>query len=719
MGFNLNNVLSTSPTSGKDWVRPSDWPVITDTAGEVQFLFADTAEAKISFQVGYTGPNPTIDWGDGTTTTVTSSGSTWWNKTYTKGTGTPCSRGYTTFKIRVYGATTLTTVRPSVDPSLSFNVIAAAYTIGLLEAYYGNGTVPSGINSVFSSVNGPNSAVGFGYLEYVKMPATLNSAANYSYAFSNCYNLAVVVLPTSSPGATTWTSTFSGCQRITTVDFPNDTQPTRIDSMFQTCNLLKDVQLPDLVNCTRMDSAFLGCVSLNEVVIPVIGNSMTTFQTAFSGCSKLISVTFLGLPTSVIAITFEGTFQNCYKLENIIFPSSVSPNPTYNMTNTFNGCHSLRTFTLPSGFNAGIYASTFASCFALQYCNLVGSDAQPMTSFSSVFSNCYNLNEAVIPKPASSVGTVGVVTPFANCFSMETVNIPVGNKWGTLSLPINIKTLTLPAMDNVTNITITGLNYLEELILPAMPLLSNIAISQNNRSLKRIVLPTVTGVITNLTFQNNPVLETIENLSTLPTGLTSMANSFNNCYAIRNIVLPAVSNNFASYANTFVNCHALESITFPITQNTNGAGFTMAQAFNGCGSLKTINNFDKAQSNSANVNALLNFTANNNMNLVPGLTFSQRLTGVVINGTNATYMNRITSLRFLNTATNQWTATSPQINISYTRIGYAALVQLFNDIAATGTYTAKTINITGCDGAASLTAADRLIITSKGWTITG
>jgi hypothetical protein len=40
-------------------------------------------------------------------------------------------------------------------------------------------------------------------------------------------------------------------------------------------------------------------------------------------------------------------------------------------------------------------------------------------------------------------------------------------------------------------------------------------------------------------------------------------------------------------------------------------------------------------------------------------------------------------------------------------------------MAAQGTTASKTINITGATGAAGLTAGDRLIITSKGWTITG
>ena len=33
--------------------------------------------------------------------------------------------------------------------------------------------------------------------------------------------------------------------------------------------------------------------------------------------------------------------------------------------------------------------------------------------------------------------------------------------------------------------------------------------------------------------------------------------------------------------------------------------------------------------------------------------------------------------------------------------------------------TSKTINITGATGAAGLSAANRLVVTNKGWTITG
>jgi hypothetical protein len=49
----------------------------------------------------------------------------------------------------------------------------------------------------------------------------------------------------------------------------------------------------------------------------------------------------------------------------------------------------------------------------------------------------------------------------------------------------------------------------------------------------------------------------------------------------------------------------------------------------------------------------------------------------------------------------------------------AEIVQLFNDMAAQPSVSSKTINISSATGAAGLTAGNRLIITSKGWTITG
>ena len=100
-------------------------------------------------------------------------------------------------------------------------------------------------------------------------------------------------------------------------------------------------------------------------------------------------------------------------------------------------------------------------------------------------------------------------------------------------------------------------------------------------------------------------------------------------------------------------------------------------------------------------------------NLLTSLSFNCPFSLLTLNGTSATNFNKLNSLRLLNTGTGQWTSTSPQINVSYCDLGVAALDQLFTDLT---TIVGKTINITGCSGAAGCT---RSIATAKGWTVTG
>jgi hypothetical protein len=51
MAFNLpvQNFFKRAegPTT---WVRPADWPVITDTVGEVQFLTSDLGDSNLSLR---------------------------------------------------------------------------------------------------------------------------------------------------------------------------------------------------------------------------------------------------------------------------------------------------------------------------------------------------------------------------------------------------------------------------------------------------------------------------------------------------------------------------------------------------------------------------------------------------------------------------------------------------------------------------------------------
>lgn len=63
-----------------------------------------------------------------------------------------------------------------------------------------------------------------------------------------------------------------------------------------------------------------------------------------------------------------------------------------------------------------------------------------------------------------------------------------------------------------------------------------------------------------------------------------------------------------------------------------------------------------------------------------------------------------------------FTGASPQLNVSYTGLDRAALVNLFNSLPTV--IASQVCNVTGATGASDLTASDLAIATAKGWTVT-
>ena len=731
MAFNLTSPLFTGPKVGPTYSRPSDWPVITDTAGEVQMLVADLGTCVISVRTTFTrtaSQNITIDWGDGTTNTVSTTTTTSTDHTYTKGAGTPSSRGYTTFVIRVYGpaGTVITTCKAlniASQPSQS-------YTVPLLEVYYGDGTQAAGLGASlgYSStlVQSQTNNGAYNYLEYVKMPATVNSGVTYNHAFASCSNLKVVVMPTSSPGTSSWISTFGGCLNLISIVFPPNTVLGNMSlansGLFSACTSLKSVVLPTAMNsCTSMNQMFRDCFALENIIIPPIPNC-TNLANCFTGCRSLTSVTMLGWPTVASSIDFSSMFSECFRLEALFFPQVVSSTPSYNLSSMFSACYNLKTFKMPENARPNSYSFTFANCFSLQSVDLSagGIVNNLLTTISNVFSGCRNLTSFTLPS-ITATASVSAVTPFNDCSQLENITIDsnFGNSLQTFTVGSNLyslRTLNVASMDNVITFQVNGASVLEDIRLPAT-MSSCVSFSiQSCPFIKTVDLPSLSPSLTTLSFNAMRGLKTINNMPTT-SGITTFSLMFQNCFSLTSITLPSTTGSVVSYNNAFQNCLSLESIVFPTTQVTSNA-MVFTGMFQNCASLTSITNFDKA--NSTAITGQPDANNNSGMMLLPGLTFSSRLSKLAINGlTTLSARNKITSLRLTNTTTSQWAGTSPQIDISLTDITYANLVTLFNDIAAQGNVTSKTINITGCAGAGSLTAGDRLIITSKGWTITG
>ena len=719
-------IRSVQPTP---YVRPADWPVITDAANEVQYLFSDINDASCSVKTQFTrnsgSQNIVIDWGDGTTNTVTNTAATITNHVYTPGTGTPCSLGYTTFKIRVYFTGTGSSIIVSCTIT---GIIAGLLPAGfqeccLLEAYYGQSTQTAGLDSLFRGAsNGSNGP--YNFLEYVKLPnAATGSCSNM---FNGCTALAVVVMPTSGFGMTTFTQAFTSCTKLQSITFPsNATSITNLNSAFSSCTSLTSVTLPTTLNsCTTISSCFDTCVSLKNVTVPSL-NTCTNISLAFTSCFSLEWVKFNGLPSfgTPTAVSGSTLFNGCYNLQNVYFPSSCSSNARYSFGSAFSTCTKLRTVVFPTGLSATDLSFAFNACYNLTSVTFQ-SPTTSCTAMNYMFSNCYYLKFVTLPSAVSPSG-VNMQSAFLGCTSLTDLTINSSYLFTNLVNAFNgctsLKTLnwtpgsqnSLSSLDN----TFANCSLLESITLPtSMNSCTNLVATFGFCfMLRTVTFPSTMNSVTSMaSLFNNCRSLTSVTLPTSMTACTNMSSMFFNATNITTVTLPStVSASLSTMANMFYSAHSLKTVTFPNTQITVGNNIT--SLFYGCSNLTTINNFSKIGPTTSTPYVL---ATGMNYNRLASISFTFPLVRLELNGFASSYSN-VQVVRLTNAATGQWGGSSPQINVSYTNMSTANLVQLFNDMAAQGNVTSKTINITGATGAAGLTAADRLIITSKGWTITG
>lgn len=734
MAFNaLINAIAPIPTP-PDWVRPPDWITITDTPNEVQFLVADTGAKAFTIRTTFTrtSGNIYIDWGDGTTDTISTITSTDTSHVYSTG-GTPCSRGYNTFKIRIYGDATCVITNAQHQSNFSVTGGNSFYNIGLLEAYFGDGTCnTTALNSnYFRSYTTTAGQSTFALLEYVKLPATVTWNTNMANMFSGCNNLYTIVMPTSASTLTSMNSVFLNCTNLRDITLPsNATAITALGSTFSGCNNLRTISFPTTLNvCTTFSTIFANCYSLKNVTFPSI-NLVTDFTDAFSTCTSLQWFKFTSMPSPVSAgtsVILTRMFQNCYNLQNVFFPSTCSSNATYQMGSCFNGCYSLKNISFPTNFRSATLAGTFQTCYNLTSVTFP-SPSPNLTDMTSCFSGCASLNSVTLPATVGS--TITMVSAFNTCFSLSSITIP--SAWNITSLTTafnncsNITSITLP--NNAQNSLISmssmcsGCNKLETIVMPtSMNLVNTLASAFNNCSrLTSVVFPATMNTVASISscFNGCSSMTSV----TLPTSMSACSNwgnTFQNCFILQSLTLPATISTAANYGGLAFSCNNLTTLILPTNQTTGAT--SISGMFTNCGSLTSITNLDKVGSLTATplVNGALS-TSGTGANALSSLSFYCPFISLGLNGTTTTTnFNKLTSLRLLNTSTGQWTGTSPQINVSYCDLSTAALNTLFADIAAQGTVVSKTINITSCTGAAGLTAANRLVLTSIGWTIIG
>ena len=222
-----------------------------------------------------------------------------------------------------------------------------------------------------------------------------------SAAFQYCYSLASITIPNS---AEIDYQAFSDCYSLTSITIPSS--ETYISGYaFRNCSSLASITIPSSVTDIG-DYAFYHCYSLTTIAIP--GDVTVIGSAAFAGCYSLASITIPYVP-----FIFDYTFEACYSLVSITIPSTVTDIGAY----AFSACRSLVSITIPSSVTS-IGTGAFDSCYSLASITIPDS----VTNIGArTFYNCYSLTSITIPSSVTSI----VANMFYNCYSLTSVTIPI------------------------------------------------------------------------------------------------------------------------------------------------------------------------------------------------------------------------------------------------------------------------------------------------------
>ena len=297
-----------------------------------------------------------------------------------------------------------------------------------------------------------------------------------------------------------------------------------------------------------------------------------------------------------------------------------------------------------------------------------------LTSFSGVFASLYGLKEVNIT--ASTTGITSTTNMFLYCYSLISVNL--------------FDTSNVTLANGMFNSCSNGLEQVP-----------NFNLSKS--------------VSANSMFTNCLKLKTVPALDIrLATDFSSM---FNNCPSLTEIGLidTRSGTNFSAFANSCIKLRTVANLDMSKATNA-------STAFAGCSSL---DNFPAMIVGAANCN-LTSFLYNCNMLKKVGDMDVSKATSLSNFFAGSSALRTLPALN-LNSGTTLTNMVSPvmarapfinvraSLNLANKNLGRLAIVEVFNGLASG--VTSKTITVSANPGYTSLTGAERLIATAKGWTI--
>ena len=364
-------------------------------------------------------------------------------------------------------------------------------------------------------------------------------------------------------------------------------------SAFSGCTRLTSVTIPNSVTTIGWGT-FYGCYDLTSVTIP---NSVIRIgDYAFAGCRRLTSVT---IPNSVIKIG-NNAFSGCDGLTSMTIPNSVTsigdyafsgcsgltsltiPNSVTNIgVDAFSGCSGLTSLTIPNSVTS-IGGGAFSGCSGLTSVTIPSS----VTSIGrSAFNGCSGLTSLTIPNSVTNIG----IMAFYGCSGLTSVTIPNsvtsiggGAFSGCSGIKVESGNKNYDSRNNCNAVIETSTNTLiagcKNTVIPN----SVTSIGDNAFSgcsgLTSVTIPSSVTSIGDIAFSGCSGLTSV----TIPNSVTSIGGgAFQNCSGLTSVTIPGSVTSIE--ACTFQFCSGLTSVTIPSSVTSIGRG-----AFNGCSGLTSL-----------------------------------------------------------------------------------------------------------------------------------
>ena len=341
----------------EDWIRPSDWiDIPTPNIGDevINILFAVFQEGPNFLTLKASGTF-SIDWGDGTTQSV-SSGSYARKEFNWNG----LSASTTTSENFRQAFVKITPLFPGTLTSVDFqnyHSYNSKYTeVNIMEIKMSAPKLTSiTINNDVSNVNQ------FYKLRSFEFVGT-HSVVDMSNLFSGCVGLKRVKIDLGGVNNTSYM--FSSCHDLTDFSITNTKSVVNMSYMFQYCYLLncahytKDFVI-DASSCTNTSYMFRNCHILIETPTILNSSKVVNMSYMFNECNNLKRV----LAFSASSVTdMSYMFQNCHVLRNL--PLLDTPN-LQNMEGMFMNCYLLNCIPKFDTKNVTTMYRTFMSCGSL------------------------------------------------------------------------------------------------------------------------------------------------------------------------------------------------------------------------------------------------------------------------------------------------------------------------------------------------------------------